>query len=132
MDLSGRFWAKVDKTEGCWIWTAAKTMGGYGRFVIGRKVHYAHRVAYELARGSIADGLTIDHLCRNKACVNPGHLEPVTGSENARRYWGTHCKRGHERTPENTRVEKDGTGRPYRRCAACHRQLRAARPERVA
>jgi hypothetical protein len=86
-----RFWLKVDRQDQgeCWRWTGA-VAGGYGRFWIGpgrargRPVQ-AHRFAYELLVGPIPDGLTIDHLCLNKLCVNPAHMEPVTGAENSRR-----------------------------------------------
>jgi hypothetical protein len=82
-----RFWAKVDKggPGGCWIWIGGRA-NGYGKFrpEPSRQVQ-AHRYAWELAHGEIADGLTIDHLCRIRCCVNPDHLEPVTITENIRR-----------------------------------------------
>lgn len=80
------FWTTVDKRpDGCWVWTAHGNNRGYGRFRVGGRQAYAHRVAYELRNGPIPPGLTIDHLCRNKMCVNPAHLEPVTLRENALR-----------------------------------------------
>lgn len=78
------FWARVDRSGGlfaCWPWTGP-TVRGYGR-LHGRRA--THRVAYELLVGPIAEGLTLDHLCRNKLCANPAHLEPVTLAENIRR-----------------------------------------------
>lgn len=80
------FWARVDKGVGCWEWTRSLTTAGYGnlRLPDGR-YGYAHRMSWELSRGPIPDGLTIDHLCRNRKCVNPEHLEPVTQAENNRR-----------------------------------------------
>lgn len=117
MSVEDRFWPKVDKSDpgGCWLWTAAKGKGGYGNFgVTPRKTAYAHRFAYELMVGAIPEGLQLDHLCRNKACVNPAHLEPVTCKENLERGVNvgaagarlqrekTHCAHGHEFTPENT------------------------------
>jgi len=81
------FWTRVQKREsGCWEWTSNITGAGYGSLSLGAgKNGYAHRYSYELMRGSIPDGLTIDHLCRNTRCVNPDHLEPVTQAENNRR-----------------------------------------------
>jgi HNH endonuclease len=82
-----RFWEKVEQGEGCWLWTGAIDRG-YGQFVWnGRK--RAHRVAYELIIGPIPEGLELDHLCRNKSCVRPEHLEPVTKAENIRRQWAS-------------------------------------------
>lgn len=116
--------------SGCVEWTAARTYNGYGRFTLGhgRSVP-AHRFAYEQFVGPVPDGMEMDHLCRNPACVNPKHLEPVTRKENVRRQPKTgrpHCKWGHLFTPENTRID----GRGYRQCRLCHtrpwRRLRAA------
>lgn len=77
-----RFWSKVDKADDCWIWRGHHGRFGYGLFTWApsrgvSKVRAAHRVAYELLKGPIPDGLVLDHLCRNPPCVNPDHLEPV-------------------------------------------------------
>lgn len=117
-----RFWAKVEKTATCWNWLGATSdkRGGYGRVwrPRSRRHAYAHRVAYELEVGPIPDGLVIDHLCRNRTCVNPAHMEPVTFQENINRGIAspikTHCIRGHEFTPENTRQTPS-----KRTCRAC-------------
>jgi hypothetical protein len=125
--LPERFWNKVvaDKS-GCWEWIAANTGKGYGVYYVGKKsdgsqrLMVAHRFAYKILVMDIADDLDIDHLCRNRSCVNPLHLEPTTRGENLRRgkrgdLW-THCKHGHEITPENT-YTKPSTG--YRDCKQC-------------
>jgi hypothetical protein len=76
-----------EPTTGCTLWLG-DTKDGYGvLYESSKKRLRAHRVAYETARGSIPDGLELDHLCCNKLCVNPDHLEPVTHSENTKRYW---------------------------------------------
>lgn len=80
-----RFWNKVEKTQGCWNWTAYKDSHGYGRILVDGVSRLAHRVAYVIMGYTIPEGLTMDHLCRNTSCVNPQHLEPVTQTENIRR-----------------------------------------------
>jgi hypothetical protein len=110
-DVVERIMATVDiREDGCWIWTASLDRSGYGRFFFSSPTRLAHRASYELLVGPIPDGLEIDHLCRVRCCVNPAHLEPVTAKENNRRkelalgigVFATHCKHGHEFTPENT------------------------------
>lgn len=87
--LSDRFWMKVQKTESCWLWTAAKTRDGYGTFNSPRpfKTNLAHRLTFLDNGGVIEDGFTLDHLCRTKNCVNPAHLESVSRRVNIQRAW---------------------------------------------
>lgn len=130
--LEERFWAKVEKSDGCWLWTGAKTTTGYGSVWLDGRSVKAHRVAYELLVGRIPDGLTIDHLCRVRLCVNPAHLEPVTNRENTLRSpqseasvnaRKTHCPKGHPYEGRNLRVwvNKQRPTMVQRRCVMCDR-----------
>ena len=125
------FWSKVAKSDdpdGCWEWTAGKISDGYGHFWNSeqRRNESAHRVAYEALVGPIPDGLVLDHLCRNRGCVNPAHVEPVTNEENVRRGVSpsvanakkTHCTSGHPYDAENTGIVST-TGERY--CRECRR-----------
>ena len=112
----------------CWEWTAARRgMKGtpayeYGAFRMNGKQMYAHRAGYEIFIGPIAEGLTLDHLCRNSLCVNPAHMEPCAIRENQlrREQMRTHCKNGHEMTESNTKIIE---GQPHRRyCRQCIRE----------
>lgn len=121
-----RFWAYVEKTEGCWNWVGSKRQE-YGVVTKFGKTYPAHRISYELVIGKIPDGLVLDHLCRNTICVNPHHLEPVTHEENIRRgkpnaaainAKKTHCVNGHAFNKENTKLLKSG----HRACRECCRK----------
>lgn len=123
--MNERFWAKVEFTDTCWLWTAAQVHNGYGRFSITPAVTVlAHRFAYEFCVDTIPEGLVIDHLCRVRHCVNPDHMEVVTMRENtmrgdtlpARNAAKTHCKRGHAFDEANTAYYKT-----WRICKACKR-----------
>ena len=80
-----RFWRYVEQRGECWIWTASIRPNGYGEFRCNGRLTRAHRFAFEQMVGPVPEGLQLDHLCRNRACVNPEHLEPVTGSVNVQR-----------------------------------------------
>lgn len=83
-----RLLAKFTVGDDCWVWHGSTTLEGYGMFYAGPgQRRPAHRAVYELLEGPIPDGLEPDHLCRNRACVNPAHIELVTHSENVRRGW---------------------------------------------
>lgn len=134
-----RFWAKVNKTSTCWLWTGCIQGNGYPRFRAGGRTVYAHRYSYVLHKGPIPAPLQLDHLCRTPACVNPDHLEAVTNRENTVRggapakakttvhiaqrhavawYRGkTVCAQGHPYDAANTRYSVRGT----RYCAQCGR-----------
>ena len=88
-----RFWDKVEKGPGCWNWSGRVGRKGYGQFGNGRsRSTLVHKIAYEAIRGPVPDGLELDHLCRNRRCVNPDHLEPVTHRENVLRGDGLAAK----------------------------------------
>lgn len=124
--LLARFWVRVEKGDGCWLWHGTRC-DGYGHFRGHGKSRGAHRIAYELLIGPVPEGLELDHLCRNRGCVNPAHLEPVTHEENWRRGQSfsavnaqkTHCPHGHEYTPENT--YRSASHPRSRRCRQCIR-----------
>lgn len=131
--ILSRFLQKVDKDgpNGCWLWLGSMNQNGYGHFCVQpHKPVGAHRVSLMLFRGiAIVRGhaMTIDHLCRNRRCVNPDHLEYVTQRENTRRAMRarkpeTHCRNGHEYTDENTYWYR---GR--RSCRACHADVERRR-----
>lgn len=124
--LIDRWLAKVevDHQSGCWIWRASRDGHGYGMFHIGprtmgRTTHIvrAHRFGYEHFIGAIEDGLELDHLCKQKSCVNPHHLEPVTHAENMFRSRRETCSRGHA----NEWIQST----KQRYCSACRREREA-------
>ena len=127
-----RFLGKVNVSDnGCWEWISAKTVKGYGLIWLGNKTHRAHRVSYEYYHGDIPTTQQLDHLCRNRGCVNPEHLESVTCKENLRRGINanrikTHCPQGHKYNKENTYNSPRGD-RECRICRAIRKQEWRAR-----
>lgn len=117
---------------GCWMWTGSTRGAGYGHVSLWGRPWFAHRAVYFILVGDVPEGLQLDHLCRNRRCVNPAHLEPVTSRENilrgispaAEKARQTHCIRGHALTGDNIRIQ---AGRPTQRaCRACRRQDHAS------
>ena len=122
-----RFFKKVKKTTYCWEWLGCKNKNGYGMFGMNKEITGAYRASYELFIGKIPKGMTIDHICRNRSCVNPVHLKVMTLKENILRGTSfsainarkTHCIRGHEFTKENTNIMTNGS----RQCRTCFNML---------
>lgn len=129
------FWSRVRITPaGCWEWLGTKLPSGYGQFSLKGLNHYVHRMMYEMYKGTIPDGLEIDHLCRNPRCVRLDHLEAVTHSKNVQRGLAPqilrararakiHCKLGH---PLNG-LSKRG----WRYCLTCCRRRDRVRQRRI-
>jgi len=126
ISVEERFWTKVDikAINDCWLWKAFKDKDGYGRFNFGKEIS-AHRISYILTFGPIPQGLYVLHNCDNPSCVNPYHLKLGTHIDNVKdmkdrnRFYQsnqTHCKHGHEFTPENTIIR-----RGQRECAECRK-----------
>ena len=122
----------VDDVTGCWNWNRGKFSSGYGALYVWGNNRPAHRVGYEMLVGPVALELELDHLCRNRGCVNPFHLEPVTHEENVRRgesrtnvaAVNNVCFRNHVLDQWNVYVRRDGR----RQCKTCHRMREAGQP----
>lgn len=136
-----RFRSRLRVVDGCWLYTRGQNGHGYGFFHAAGHRHLAHRWAYEQLVGPVPSEMVLDHLCRNRACCNPDHLDVVTVGTNTAR--GTspgatavrtdRCKRGHELTEDNVyRQPGKPTERYCRACARIRRQARTERDRRVA
>ena len=120
------FWSHAIPAPGCWGWDGKPRADGYAVFFADKKAYYAHRFSWMFHRGSIDQGLQVDHLCRNRSCTNPKHLRLATikqnvlagigrSAENTRK---THCPKGHPYTGDNLFYGSKGD----RRCRECNRQ----------
>lgn len=130
------FWKKVDQNGPgeCWSWKACKNRDGYGTVRFLGVSRLAHRIAFLLVRGEIPKGMQIDHVCRNRWCVNPLHMDIVTSSENTKRArpWHpelakTHCPKRHPYDDKNTKRDRRG----HRFCRACHAEDQRRRDRRI-
>lgn len=129
------FYSIPEPNSGCTLWLGQFDGKGYGTLSFFGRARKAHIYAYLAAGGVIPDGLVLDHLCRNTACVNPVHLEPVTDKVNilrgislqAQNAKKTECPEGHSYDAENTRFDKHGA----RYCRACNRRLSRIRKQRA-
>jgi len=121
----------VHSASGCWEFPS-NNGNGYGRLRHCGRMLYAHRVSYELHVGPVPEGMQIDHLCRNRRCVNPEHLDAVSQAENLQRAAAsiTACPAGHAYDQKNTTFKDTETGR-HRRCAECHRAQERSRRRRL-
>jgi hypothetical protein len=130
-----KFWARVEKTDSCWLWMGAKTRQGYGHgswHIDGRLVQLAHRVAYLLSGKTIPEGSVLDHICRNPSCVRPAHLKVTTRWENThgrgihRNALATHCPKGHPYEGVNLYLDARG----WRGCRRCRDEAAQRHEER--
>lgn len=127
-----RFWQRVEKTDGCWLWRGG-LRNGYGVLSIDGRKEYAHRISFAIHRGSVPTGLDLDHLCRTPKCVNPDHLEAVTHAENIRRGNSPYARARRQRLATGKCINgHDATEWDVERgwCRACRRIYRRKYYER--
>lgn len=123
-----RFMNKIEFAGDCWIWIGAKNNKGYGHIGVNGKTILAHRFSYSFQYGGIPKGMTLDHQCRNRSCVNPYHLKPMTQKQNNLLGIGptainskkTHCIHGHSLSGDNLKTYI-AEGTVHRRCYICHK-----------
>lgn len=128
--LPYNFHDKIIIDSDCWRWTAFKSYDGYGRASVNGKQGNVHRFSYEVFKGEIPKDLEIDHLCKNRDCLNPDHLEAISHQENVKRgsiAQKTHCPKGHPYSGDNLIIENKKNGLKARRCRACRRPEEALR-----
>jgi hypothetical protein len=132
---ASRFWQRVQKTASCWYWVGAINNVGYGNFGMGPRGHAvtfaAHKLSYLMHKGPVPPGLVLDHLCRQRACVNPAHLRPQTRRQNvlnglrvSHNAWKTHCVHGHSLHEAflRERHEPGKEGQLKRVCRTCSKE----------
>lgn len=131
--LHGHFDQKVDTGTGCWRWLGARSNTGYGSIGVSGKTCHAHRIAYERYVGPIPPGFSIDYLCRNRACVNPTHMQAVPQKVNIGRgklgALKTHCAQGHPWTVEHIYI-RPGSGKKM--CRTCAQDRNRSRTQKLA
>lgn len=118
----------TSQADGCMVWTGAKNGHGYGTITVDKQAVYVHRLAYWLANGPVDPGMVIDHMCRNRACVNVDHLRILTPQANNRltaRSAMTHCRAEHPLSGGNLQVILDRDGRGHRQCRECNKNRSA-------
>lgn len=127
---------RVKYEDDCWVWQGFKSSSGYACMTVAKQAVYVHRLTYWIVRGPVEDGFVLDHLCRNRSCVNPVHTEVVTTRVNSLRGIGngsqSHCPSGHPYDDSNTRTYYDAKGYRRRYCLSCRDLRNAARKARRA
>jgi hypothetical protein len=129
-EVKNRFLSKIEKIDGCWVWKGYIDKSGYGRLSINNRSEWVHRISFYIYNGFFPkDGMVVDHICRNRKCVNPEHLREATQRQNclensiSRSYLNslkTHCPKGHEYSEDNTKI-KYRNNIKMRYCIECSR-----------